>query len=182
MGNGFPRLRTIGTLGVALVVGAATATVASTRTEAVASRSPAQQHALAERTRLTPRETALLFQVNTVRAAHGLATLRVDPRLVRAARRHTAAIVRSGVFEHGKFWVWIEHEGVTGGRIAETLGWTAPTEGSERRIVNGWLHSPRHRAILLGRAYRDIGIGVHVGTFKGRPNAAVATADFHGPA
>jgi len=181
MGNGFPRLRTIGTLGVALVVGAATATVASTRTEAVASRSPAQQHALGE-TRLTPRETALLSQVNAARAAHGLAALRVDPRLVRAARSHTAAIVSSGVFEHGKFWVWIEHEGVRGGRIAETLGWTAPAEGSERRIVNGWLHSPGHRAILLDRAYRDIGIGVHLGTFKGRPNAAVATADFHGPA
>src|SRR3954465_4098043 len=106
MGNGFPRLRTIGTLGVALVVGAATATVASTRTKAVASRSPAQQHALAERTRLTPRETALLSQVNTVRAAHGLATLRVDPRLVRAARRPTAANVPGRGVGQRQLVVW----------------------------------------------------------------------------
>lgn len=172
MGKGAPRLRTIPTICVALATCAATAAVAYPRAEASASSS----------TRLTSRESALTARVNRARASHGLAPLHVDQRLVRAARSHTEAIVSSGVFEHGRFWVWIEREGVSGGRLAETLGWSAPADGSEARIVTGWLHSPGHRAILLDRRLRDVGIGVHVGPFKGQPNAVVATADFRGPA
>jgi len=155
-----------------LVACAATATAAF----------PGGEVSSSARTQLTSREAALTAGVNRARASHGLAPLHVDLRLVRAARSHTAAIVSSGVFEHGRFWVWIEQEGVSGGRLAETLGWTAPAEGSEGRIVTGWLHSAAHRAILLDRGLRDIGIGVHLGAFQGQTNAVVVTADFRGPA
>lgn len=172
MGNGSPRQHTIRTLCVALATCAATASAALPHTDASA----------ATRTQPTSREAALTARVNRVRASHGLAALHVDLRLVRAARSHTSAIVSSGVFEHGRFWVWIEHEGVRGGRLAETLGWTAPAEGAEARIVTGWLQSPEHRAILLDRGLRDVGIGVRIGPFEGQPNAVVVTADFRGPA
>jgi uncharacterized protein YkwD len=130
----------------------------------------------------TQRESAVVEGVNHMRAEHDLPPLKVDLRLVRAARAHNGAIVSSGVFEHGTFWRWIEAAGVKGGQLGETLGWSAPAGGSEPRIVAAWMKSPEHRAILLDRDYEDVGVGVYVGTFNGHANALVVTADFHGPA
>src|SRR6476620_6729367 len=121
MGNGTPRLRAIPTICLALATCAAAAAVAYPRAEASASSSTRPTSASSS-IRPTSRESALTARVNRARASHGLAPLHVDLRLVRAARSHTEAIVSSGVFEHGRFWVWIAREGVSGGRLAETLG------------------------------------------------------------
>lgn len=132
-------------------------------------------------TRMTAREGAVLAEVNRVRAQHGLAALQADLRLVRAARGHSADMVSSGTFAHGKFWVRIEQQGVTSGHLGETLGWSAPVDGSVPRIVAMWLGSPEHRAVILSDAFRAVGVGISIGPFKSRPEAVVVTADYLGP-
>jgi uncharacterized protein YkwD len=133
-------------------------------------------------TRLTSLERAVLVAVNRVRAEHGRPPLQIDPRLVRAARRHTDSMVATGAFDHGRFWVWIEGEGIRSGRLGEALGWRAPVNGAESRVVAMWMRSPDHRPILLDGAYQAVGIGVRLAPFKGHRNAFVVTADFRGPA
>jgi uncharacterized protein YkwD len=128
---------------------------------------------------VTARETGLLSSMNRVRAEHGLAPLTVDLRLVKSARGHSAEMVRTKTFAHGAFGQRAEREGVTTGFLGETLGWAAPVSGATARIVEMWLRSPEHRAVLLGRAYRTVGIGISIGAFKGWPRALVVTADFH---
>ena len=135
----------------------------------------------ATETRMTVREDAVLTEVNRVRAEHGLAALHGDARLVRAARGHSSEMVATQTFEHGRFWVRIEHQGVTSGRLGETLGWSAPVNGSVSRIVSRWLTSPEHRAIVLSPVYRAVGVGISIGPFMNRPEAVVVTADYLAP-
>ena len=54
----------------------------------------------------------------------------------------------------------------------ETLAWGTGAESSPRSRVPAWMHSPPHRAVLLGRAYREAGIGA-VGGMPGNPSAGV---------
>jgi uncharacterized protein YkwD len=90
-------------------------------------------------------------------------------------------MIATGAFDHGRFWLWIRHEGITSGQVGETLGWGAPVVGAESRVVAMWMRSPEHRAILLDRVYQDVGIGVRLAPFEGHPNALVVTADYRGP-
>jgi uncharacterized protein YkwD len=44
-------------------------------------------------------------------------------------------------------------------------------------IVDSWMNSPPHRAILLGRDFRDMGIGIATGTPSGGADGATFTLD-----
>ena len=46
----------------------------------------------------------------------------------------------------------------------EALAWGSGRQATPRGIVYAWMHSPPHRAVLLGRKYRDVGIGVALGS------------------
>src|SRR5262249_49803112 len=65
--------------------------------------------------------------------------------------------------------------------VGENIAWASPTLGVAETIEM-WLRSPAHRAILLARGWREIGIGaVHSdaapGVFNGL-DVTVLTADF----
>jgi uncharacterized protein YkwD len=135
-------------------------------------------HATA-RTSLTSTEARFLDGINQVRADHAESGVSVDVRLVVAARGHSRSMVAGQYFAHGTFATRIEREGVTTGRVGETLAWTAKPQGAVGRIVDAWLESPEHRRILLDGGYRQVGIGVATGRFEGYPDAVVVTADFH---
>jgi len=133
-------------------------------------------------TRLTWRESAVLADLNRMRARYGRLPLRIDPRLVRAARHRTDSIVVTGAFDHGRFWLWVKREGITSGQVGETLGWRVPVNGAESWVVAMWMRSPEHRAILLDPVYQAVGIGVRLAAFKGYRNAFVVTAEYRGAA
>jgi uncharacterized protein YkwD len=119
--------------------------------------------------------------MNAVRAAHGLASLRLDPRLEGAARQHSRSMLRTGSFAHGQFVARVRGAGVRAPRIGENLAWVASGGLSlARSIVVRWLASPEHRANLLHPGYRTIGIAAPQGPFAGYPSAHVITADFAG--
>jgi uncharacterized protein YkwD len=129
---------------------------------------------------LTSAEARLLRDLNLVRAAHGLAPLRYDPHLQRAARRHSREMLVTQIFEHGAFGARMARFDVRGSLTGENLAWGNGPFGSANSIMQAWLASPEHRANLLRPGFRRIGIGDLVGPFLGYSGAHVVTADFAG--
>ncbi|MCP9484288.1 MAG: CAP domain-containing protein [Gaiellaceae bacterium MAG52_C11] len=129
---------------------------------------------------LNTTELGLLEVVNDVRVANGVPPLEVDHTLVRAARAHTGRMLRADVLSHGSFGPRLGSFGARGPRFGENLAWGTGWSGSARALVRAWLASPGHRANLLRRGFRRIGIGARIGTFAGYRGATVVTADFAG--
>jgi uncharacterized protein YkwD len=129
---------------------------------------------------LTRAESRLLRDLNRVRTAHGLAPLRYDPHLQRAARAHSHDMLVSQIFQHGAFGIRMAQFDVKGTLIGENLAWGNGPFGSATGIVRAWLLSPEHRANLLRPGFTRIGIGDLVGAFLGYNRAHVVTADFAG--
>jgi uncharacterized protein YkwD len=127
---------------------------------------------------LSSSEASLLTTINSVRRSHGLASLRVDFRLVRAARGHSADMMRRQYFAHGSVMGRALRAGARGPVFGEDLAWG--TSLTAQWVVERWLASPSHRAILLRPGFRRVGIGIVFGTFNGHGGAGVVTADFAG--
>jgi uncharacterized protein YkwD len=127
---------------------------------------------------LTRAEARLLRDLNHVRAAHGLAPLRYDSHLQRAARTHSREMLVTQIFEHGAFGERMVQFDVGGSLTGENLAWGNGSLGTANAIVRAWLTSPEHRANLLRPGFRRIGIGDLVGPFLGYDGAHVVTADF----
>jgi uncharacterized protein YkwD len=128
--------------------------------------------------RLTSSEASLFRTMNVVRAGHGLPALHVDFHLVRAARGHSADMMRRQYFSHGSITGRAVAAGARGPLFGEDLAWATGITAS--RVVAAWLASPTHRAILLRPGFRRVGIGYAFGTFIGYGGAGVVTADFAG--
>ncbi len=115
-------------------------------------------------------ENAILRAMNKVRAQHGLATLRVDSALARAADAHSAAMLRTGVFSHGSVHARLRR--YTRKRtVGETLAWLSRC--NSRKVVQMWLNSAAHRQILLSRKFRNVGVGKRASSAR-----CIVTADF----
>ena len=122
----------------------------------------------------------MLKAMNEARQGHGLAPLRIDSRLERAARTHSRAMLRTGTFAHGAFAARIRRVGVRARRVGENLAWAVGPLSEAHAIVNLWLASPEHRANLLRAGYRTVGVGAQKGTFEGHAGTMVVTTDFAG--
>jgi len=136
---------------------------------------------------LTQTERATVCLINAARRAHGLAGVRSDALLRRAARRHSSDMVRRRYFEHtsldgrsfvsrirgvgylqnARFW-----------QAGENIGWGVGAGSTARAIVRAWMNSPPHRHIILTPGFRNIGVGVVPGSPRHRTRGATYTADF----
>jgi uncharacterized protein YkwD len=124
--------------------------------------------------------TTLLRGVNHTRAAHHLRALRLDARLVRAARSHSQEMLRGDYFAHGDFHGRMVAFHVHGPTAGENLAWGSGQYATPATVIAEWLASPEHRANLLRPGWTRIGIGLARGTFLGNAAATVVTADFAG--
>jgi uncharacterized protein YkwD len=125
-------------------------------------------------------ETSLLREMNKARADHGLAPLRVDAHLERAARSHSREMLADNVFTHGAFGTRMLHFDVKANLAGENLAWGTGSYSTPQAVVAGWLGSPEHRANLLRPGFHRVGVGALVGAFQGTSGARVVTADFAG--
>ena len=129
---------------------------------------------------LTPPEQALLDGLNGARRAEGLAPLRVDWRLERAARFHSEEMLRQEYFGHGAFAWRLSHFGAVGPAFAENLAWGVGSGAAPETVVQMWLKSPGHRQNLLRPGFRRVGLASMRGDFLGYGSARVVTVDFAG--
>src|SRR3954447_3958367 len=117
-------------------------------------------------------ETAVRCLVNAQRAAHRLAPLRPSRQLRVAAEAHGADMVAHRFFAHvSPFSGAVTDRVRRVGYLAHTQDWSlgediAWGEGSlstPQSIVTAWMNSPGHRAVILHRDFRDVGLGVTAG-------------------
>jgi uncharacterized protein YkwD len=103
----------------------------------------------------TEYERRLQHWTNVQRRRHGLRAVRLDGCADGYAERWTRHLVRSGgELVHRDQSVVLE--GCNASAAGEVL---ARGQVSPRRMVSMWMHSSGHRAILLSRTYRRIGLG-----------------------
>jgi uncharacterized protein YkwD len=121
----------------------------------------------------TPSELAVVRVMNSVRASNGVPPLRIGRALTRAARSHSADMVRRNYFDHGAFVRRLRSFGVGARYVGENLAsGTLPLPAAE--IVHMWIASPPHRQNLLDRGFRRVGVGEAGGLNR------LVTADFAG--
>lgn len=132
----------------------------------------------------------VLASMNSFRASHGLAALHESASLDRAALRHSLEMGRVGYFSHSsadgmQFWQRIRQfypaHGYSYWSAGENLVWASPSL-SAAGAMRLWISSPPHRANMLSRQWRQIGISAvgvarAPGVYGGR-RVTIITADF----
>ena len=69
--------------------------------------------------------------------------------------------------------------GLTRWAYGENIAWGADWRGSPAAIVEAWMDSPPHRANILNRSFREVGVGFDTGTPGGdRAPGGIYTVDF----
>jgi uncharacterized protein YkwD len=130
---------------------------------------------------------ATLCKLNAARERHGLKPLKLNRRLSRAARRHSRDMVRRDYFAHdspdgatvvGRIRRSGYLRGARSWTVGENLAWGTGRRSTPRAITKGWMNSAGHRANILSRSFRDIGIGVALGAPGVTGRAATYTTDF----
>jgi len=122
---------------------------------------PAKASAPVERP-TTPFETAIVNAMNRERVAHGLSPLDINVRLEAAADDRIADMFEKRYFSHVspdgiQPWNWVDQRGYDYREVGENLALGYPSADS---IVDGWMHSPGHRANILGARFREVGVAV----------------------
>ncbi len=171
-------MRTLAALAVVLGAVLATAPIAA----------PAQSGKVERR---APLEGAVVKALNRVRTDAGLRPLRSSPSLRTAARGHSSAMLALGFFGHESadgtaFSERIRRHYTNRGwrtwSVGEALLASSGTTVEPDAIVEAWLESPPHRAIILSPTWRDAGIGALYAADApkefGGSATIVVTADF----
>jgi uncharacterized protein YkwD len=132
----------------------------------------------------------VLADVNTTRRQRGLRPLSFSGQLSRAADFHSHDMARHGYFSHNSrggsaFWRRVQRfypsTGYRSWAVGENLVWASP-DLSAASALSMWMGSPPHRANLLSRQWREIGLAaIHVaaapGVFGGH-QVTIVTANF----
>lgn len=95
---------------------------------------------------LFPIEAQVLAQTNFQRARYGLPPLVVDARLTQSARSHAAWMTSRRTLRH------------TSSAVAENI---AMGQRSAPEVLNSWMSSSGHRANILNRNHRRIGVSAY---------------------
>src|SRR5262245_20924808 len=129
---------------------------------------------------------ATLCILNANRARHDLRPLRLNGKLGTASRRHSRAMVRRRFFSHTSpngdtFLDRIRAtgylEGAQSWSVGENIAYGSGSRSTPRSIGRAWRNSRGHRANILHRSCRDIGIGIASRTPAGT-GGATYTTDF----
>jgi uncharacterized protein YkwD len=107
--------------------------------------------------------------VNAERTSRGLPALAPSDRLSAAAGAHSADMVARRFFDHvspggATLTDRVRRAGYPGRTLGEDIGWGTYELGSPAAIVRAWMHSPPHRAVILSPRFREIGVGIALGT------------------
>jgi uncharacterized protein YkwD len=130
---------------------------------------------------------AVLCLHNQVRAEQGLPLLKENARLDKAALGHSGDMVAAGYFDHttpgGVTFVdrilgahYVKRS--DGWTLGENLAWGTGDLSTPDGVMGSWMNSPGHKANILKRAYREVGIGIRLGVPSDDTVGATYTLDF----
>lgn len=112
-------------------------------------------------------QTELLAKMNAARKAHGLGPLTLSKVLAKPARNHSVYLARTGKLDHdgadGKpFYVRLYKAGFSKRKaVGENLGMSSGCETDlAQTMVDMWLDSPGHRANLLSKRFKVVGLAI----------------------
>lgn len=95
---------------------------------------------------LHPVEQSLIDRTNAERARYGLHPLMPDRNLIISARQHAAWMTNRRALQH------------TRQSVAENI---AMGQRDSADALRSWMNSPGHRANILNRSYRRIGVAAY---------------------
>jgi uncharacterized protein YkwD len=108
----------------------------------------------------------ILAAMNDERATRGLTPLTLNPRLTAAASDRANDMFAKRYFAHVspdgiEPFTWVRQRGYRYRTIGENLALGYRSGGA---VVDGWMHSPGHRANILQRSFDEVGIAVADGS------------------
>jgi uncharacterized protein YkwD len=130
---------------------------------------------------------AILCLHNQVRAEKGLPLLKDNVKLRKAAVGHSSTMVSQGYFDHTSpdgdtFVDRIIGAGYTkkndGWTLGENLAWGTGDLSTAQGVMSAWMNSAGHKANIVKKAYREVGIGIRLGVPSDEGVGATITADF----
>jgi uncharacterized protein YkwD len=132
---------------------------------------------------------AVLCLHNRERSERGLAPLKEHARLREAAEGHSADMVAAQYFSHDapdgddmvdRILRTGYARGAAGWSLGENIAYGTASLATAAQIHRAWMRSPGHRANILRRQFRELGIGIALGAPVDAHGQAGATytADF----
>jgi uncharacterized protein YkwD len=138
----------------------------------------------AEKLRNRQARASIRCFLNRERENRGIKRLDNDRRLQRASQKHTEAMMNKRCFSHqcpgeGSLEARLRSVDYLLGSLlrftfGENIAFGGAHYGTPKSIVRAWMKSPPHRANILNRAFRDVGVGFEPGT-PGSPKASGGT-------
>jgi len=129
-------------------------------------------------------ERAMRCMTNYARRRTGKAGLGELRELDRSAEGKSGDIIRCDSFSHyacgRQFTYWMQRVGYIPARCwraGENIAWGTGELGTVRATFRAWIHSPEHRANILGD-FDQIGVGLATGRLEGRAKVDVWTQHF----
>jgi uncharacterized protein YkwD len=113
---------------------------------AIVTGDPPVDNSKQEKEDLIPIEENIIRFTNLERKRYSLPDLEVDPNLMQSARKHAAWMTRNQALQH------------TRAPVAENI---AMGQRTSREVVRCWMNSPGHRANVLNRTFRRIGVAAY---------------------
>lgn len=126
------------------------------------------------RSSLVKTRHATMCLINRERTKRGLRKLRTNRTLDRSARRYAREMVRRSFFDHvtpsgETFTERIRRQtrylaGTLRWEIGENLAWGTGARATPAQILRSWMRSRGHRRNILDRSFREMGLGIALGT------------------
>jgi uncharacterized protein YkwD len=130
----------------------------------------------------TQAELAIVREINRVRRAHHVRGVRLDVSLARVARKHSVEMLQHDALTHSSFDGRSFSTRLAGAgrhrQYGETLAWAPDGSGvTAKNLLNLWMRSAPHRAVLMNGKLRRVGVGRVLGAMGAQRGNAI-TADF----
>ena len=126
---------------------------------------------------LSVEEKKMLDLHNKIRAERGLPKFCVHPDLQRAARDHSKEMLAEDRFAHGNVGERLRRFGYRWSTSGENILYDPGSRDSVESLFKLWMTSSGHRANILNKNFREIGIGASSGEYRG-DKGTMWTVDF----
>jgi uncharacterized protein YkwD len=128
--------------------------------------------------KLNAKEARTLKLHNQARKNRGIRLLCVHPKLTKAARAHSAHMIKKDYFGHGNVGRRLKRYDYNWRTCGENIAGGSGRYGRPGNVFKRWMKSSGHRSNILKKGFREVGIGTATGTYKGNKGYTMYTVDF----